>query len=572
MLGKLVSNVTYRLLLKLFRKSQVAIEFCYRYRDLHPNQHIFWVYAGTRERFAQAYKDIARRLELPGWNDPAMDTLLLVSEWFNNNENWLMVLDNADDLETFFPKPASNIGDVEHKKPLLDYLPQNSRGLVLITTRDKRIGERLASRHASLIVPLMTVSEAKELLRSQLEQSDSWNDEDIESLLDVLKYLPLAITQAAAFLRQYSCSLNQYLEMFQTNDSEIQGLLDEDLGDMRRDSEKQNSVIKTWKLSFDLISKQKPRAAEILSIMAVLDRQGMPRNLFKNDTDRDVDVIMAIGTLQAFSLIREVDGVGYQLHRLVQLATRKWLEIEGTKEKWQEQAFLAIAKEFPLGVFKNWTTCEVLLPHAETVIQYSHVIKLYPEQYSNLLFNMATFDWGQERYEIAYTRLNDVFEMRKEIFGLEHSITLKSMNSLAISCLSLDRWDEAEKLQTQVLETRLKVLKAEHPDTLTSMQNLAWIYLVQNQCDEAEKLLTQVLKMRLKVLKAEHPDTLTSMNILAFTYQKQNRWDEAEKLFTQVTGTGLKVLNCGTSSHAVQHARFSIYVSKSVENLAEILD
>ena len=62
---------------------------------------MFWVHASTRQRFDQAYIDIARRLELPGWRDPGIDTLRLVSDWLNEADNggWLMVLDNADDLD-----------------------------------------------------------------------------------------------------------------------------------------------------------------------------------------------------------------------------------------------------------------------------------------------------------------------------------------------------------------------------------------------------------------------------------------------------------------------------------------
>ncbi len=454
-----------------------------------------------------------------------------------------MVLDNADDLDTFFAKPTSTITDLEQTRPLSHYLPQNSRGLMLITTRDKRMSERLAGRHASIMVPLMTSLEAQELLRSQSEQPDTWNDKDSRTLLDALEYIPLAITQAAAFLSQNNCSLAQYLDMFHTNDSEVQDLLSEDLGDLRRDSESQNSVIRTWKLSFDLISKQKSRAAEMLSLMAVLDRQGISKNLLKNDTDRNVDVMTALGTLQAFSLISvEDNGASYQLHRLVQLATRKWLEMEGTKEKWQEQALLKVAENFPSGVFETWPACETLLPHAETVIQYRNIKKMHSEQYSYLLQNIAYFDRLQGRFEIACTRSIAAFEMKQKIFGLEHPDTLISMANLAATYWNQGRWDEAEELEVQVMKTRIRVLKAEHPDTLISMGNLAATYRNQGRWDEAEELEVQVMETRVRVLKAEHPDTLTSMGNLAFTYRNQGRWDEAEKLEVQAMETRIRVL------------------------------
>ena len=70
--------------------------------------------------------------------------------------------------------------------------------------------------------------------------------------------------------------------------------------------------------------------------------------------DRKIDFVTARGILQKFSLISTEDGRSkYKLHRLVQLATRQWLEIQGKKEKWQEQAILVLADRFPVGEFSN---------------------------------------------------------------------------------------------------------------------------------------------------------------------------------------------------------------------------
>ena len=78
----------------LDRKSQIAIEYCYRFRDQHPESHIFWIHASTIYRVDQAYKDIASKLCLPGWNDPNVDKFQLVSEWLSNDAHghWLLVL------------------------------------------------------------------------------------------------------------------------------------------------------------------------------------------------------------------------------------------------------------------------------------------------------------------------------------------------------------------------------------------------------------------------------------------------------------------------------------------------
>jgi hypothetical protein len=68
------------------------------------------VHASTRARFEEAYRDIADMLELPGRENPKIDVLRLVSIWLPDETNgrWMMILDNVDDVKTFFPKSSES--------------------------------------------------------------------------------------------------------------------------------------------------------------------------------------------------------------------------------------------------------------------------------------------------------------------------------------------------------------------------------------------------------------------------------------------------------------------------------
>lgn len=46
-------------------------------------------------------------MKIPGFDDPKVNTLQLVSDWLTDEDNgsWLMVLDNADDTEVWI-EPA----------------------------------------------------------------------------------------------------------------------------------------------------------------------------------------------------------------------------------------------------------------------------------------------------------------------------------------------------------------------------------------------------------------------------------------------------------------------------------
>ena len=135
-------------------------------------------------------------------------------------------MDNADDLEIFLRKPISNANDSECTSPLKDYLPQNPNGSILLTTRDERLGQRLADRHASMIVDRMSPQEAQDLLRNrQLELPKQSDLDDTRNLLEALEYLPLAISQAAAFISENRITLSEYLEILRASDSDLQDLL-----------------------------------------------------------------------------------------------------------------------------------------------------------------------------------------------------------------------------------------------------------------------------------------------------------------------------------------------------------
>ncbi len=227
------------------RKSQIAIEVAYRYMETEPS-HVFWIHASTMQRFDQGYRDIARRfLPLPDPKDNDSQVLRSVRDWLSEHGPWLLILDNADDLELLFSATMQT-------KPLVDYLPHSQNGCIIITSRDSRVGERLVGRENCITVLAPDQGEAEELLQSKIAP-EIWDIRAAGALVEALERLPLAITQAAAFISENSLTLNQYIEAFQADDAELVALLSEDSGDVRRDVQNGNSVMRTWKLSFDQV-------------------------------------------------------------------------------------------------------------------------------------------------------------------------------------------------------------------------------------------------------------------------------------------------------------------------------
>uniref|UniRef100_A0A0D2YHZ4 Uncharacterized protein n=1 Tax=Fusarium oxysporum (strain Fo5176) TaxID=660025 RepID=A0A0D2YHZ4_FUSOF len=92
----------------------------------------------------------------------------------------------------------------------------------------------------------------------QLFQNKLNGDFDRDAATDVLwalNYIPLAITQAAAYInRRAPCvSVKTYLDTFQESNKKKGNLLNRDAGDLRRDETVSNSVVVTWQVTFEQI-------------------------------------------------------------------------------------------------------------------------------------------------------------------------------------------------------------------------------------------------------------------------------------------------------------------------------
>lgn len=279
-----------------------------------------------------------------------------------------MVLDNADDADlwvqtslTAGPRQDSGLKPL----PLVNYLPRGLHGFILVTTRDLQLGRQLAGTKKKPITVLpLGNEEAELLLYSKISEDDEITPADADHLVTALDCLPLAITQAAAFLDQMEMTVAEYLELLRAGKADTFELLKTSVHDPSRDHDLQNSVFHTWKISFDQILKQDPRAAELLSLMSMLDRQAIPTFLLQQNGESDLQFLASIRRLKAFSLINEeLRSSVFSMHRLVQCSVQKWLENQNSTCIWLEAAMSTVSNKSPdLEGRENWPQWRQLLP------------------------------------------------------------------------------------------------------------------------------------------------------------------------------------------------------------------
>ena len=131
-----------------------------------------------------------------------------------------MVLDNADDADVLFSVEDATGTNIP-PKTLASCLPQSNNDRILITTRDRRIGEQLGIKEGILDVQLLDSSEASLLLRSRVHKNH-WNEAQVQDLTRALGYLPLALTQAAAFINQNNIYMAEYCRCLHASDNDLQ--------------------------------------------------------------------------------------------------------------------------------------------------------------------------------------------------------------------------------------------------------------------------------------------------------------------------------------------------------------
>ncbi|KAF2865795.1 hypothetical protein BDV95DRAFT_506340, partial [Massariosphaeria phaeospora] len=370
------------------------------------------------------------------------------------------------------------------------YLPSSRHSSVLVTSRTRRAAMQVVEDSDTVPIPPMHDAAAHALLRKKLRGIREEND-CIATLATTLDHMPLALVQAAAYIRERAprCSVLQYLEEYRQSDSRKTSLLNREAGQLRRDETASNSVLITWQISFDYIRNTRESAADLLSLMSFFDRQGIQEALLRrpSSTANDDSFEDSVITLRDYSFITVTrDASTFEMHSLVQLATRTWLKSQGQVDKWRERFIASLCAELPYGQHENWAKCQALFPHARAALAQRPKDEKSLKEWALLLYKAAWYAWQQGRAGEAGHMSTVSMEVREEVCGEESAETLSSMGMLGLARELGGKYGEAETMHRQTLARyEKKVLGHEHPDTLTSVYCLAHLLAPRHRYKES---------------------------------------------------------------------------------------
>lgn len=489
-------------------KTQVALQFAYSVKEGYPEFSIFWVQAMSMEAFERSCMEVATVLEMRQKSDD--DVKRLVQRWLCGKKagRWLLIVDNVDSLDV--------LRGSEQREGLLTFLPESEDGLTIFTTRHGEIAQHLAGSNVVEIGKMARQEVVDLFKKSLLRKSPRDNDGIMIDLLHELECLPLAITQAAAYINTNKIAVSDYLLLLKNTDGDAIIILSRNFDDKTRYPNSANAVAKTWTITFNKISEQDKLAANLLAFISYIEWKAIPRSILPTDHPK-AQLEEAIGTLCAYSFLeRRGDGKKFDMHRLVHLATRIWVSEKRAVEALSIKAMKHLLEAFPSDDYRNREIWRDYLPHVARIDRNEQCQDTGEK--SELCLKVGRCLLIDGRIKEAVLWLQKSCEWRDRNLAEGDADRLLSQHVLAMSYQANGQVKDAVKLLERVVAIRTEVLAEDHPDRLASQHVLAMLYQANGQVKDAVKLLERVVAIQAEVLVEDHPNRLVSESVLAAFY------------------------------------------------------
>jgi tetratricopeptide (TPR) repeat protein len=331
-------------------KTQLALEYAYRYLDEY--SFVGFIDAERPELIASQFVVLATAL---GIRDPVSDqATAAVYQALAERPPWLMIFDNANEQ---FNSQA--------------LLPGGKAvgGHIVVTTRYRG----WAGQGTTLELDVFDRAESVAVLKQRVPTMSA---EAANEIAELLGDLPLALTQAAAYLEYNGMPSAEYTTLLTT---QLEAMIER--GEV---TDRPGVAVATlWSLNLRSLETVRPTAVALLRLCAVVAPEPFPLDLLtlhpmalaeplKHATLDPIAWSDTVGAIVGRSLARR-DGNRLILHRLVQAAIRREMQ-EETRSAVHATACRLLVAEAPDDVRDHptrWLRWQELLPHALALTEQS---------------------------------------------------------------------------------------------------------------------------------------------------------------------------------------------------------
>jgi tetratricopeptide (TPR) repeat protein len=484
-------------------------------------------------------------------------------------QDWLLVIDNADDLRLLSGPGARTADGTGWLRPLALHT-----GLILVTSRDGHSPNwgpwcRLHQ------IGLLTSAEAAQVLadRTGIHHDRLGGYSEAEPLADRLGRLPLALRIAGSLLSETAeippafadpNSILSYLDYRKTLDqSGIRAAFPSPNPSTLTSEQARGIIDQTWELTLDqLESRQFPEARRLLRLMSFLADAPVPYELLLNPASLGGSGLFAditgprlwqvLQALFGFGLIELPDSNDQKnprvirLHPLVRDTSRA-----GANESEQEEYLSLVANLLKQAALSDamgssdapstWPKWQALTPHALHVFEAI----LGAGKFSDAALTASTYaadkaanyQANQGLISPAEAVHRAVLQVRVRTLGADHPDTIDTRHAVARRLSERADFASAEVEYRSVLDAMRRVLGPEHPDTLGVQHNTAALVSFRGDYARAEAEYRDVLSVKVKIFGQDHEETLTTRHEIARMMSAQGHFTEAEDEFRSVLQT-----------------------------------
>jgi len=505
-------------------KSELALQYALRNTERY--RLIRWIDADSPAQIQNGLVELTRAIV--GYNSaahaPAEEAVEWAFAWLAAHPGWLLIFDNVEDAR-----------DIE---PVLNRL---NDGAVLITTRRTSDWEDLLCTPINLDV--LAADAAVRLLAELIGDSRPVRPGELAALAEDLGWLPLALTQAGAYIAQTpGMTVQRYRRLLRQAPGRAHAA-----AAVGHDQDR--VVARVWEVTLDRIARTNPLAPRLLELLACYAPEFLPVKVLYGLPDADdLDINEALAVLASYSMITLLGEDTVSVHRVVQSVTLARLTPDQRAEVRRLAAdLLDAALPEAADDSANWPTYAQLLPHVRVALppeslamakvvrylgasgDYSTAIELQRLHHSALCktygsehpFALAALAgltyWIGESGELVAARdqFAALLPICERVLGPKHPDTLFVRAGVA-------RWTgeagdpaAARRLYAELLPLREQVSKPEDPATLANRASFAFWTGRLGDAATARDLYAQLLPLRERVSGPEHPETLAVRSNLA---------------------------------------------------------
>ncbi|MEV7007206.1 FxSxx-COOH system tetratricopeptide repeat protein [Streptosporangium sp. NPDC051022] len=500
-------------------KSELARQYAHTYQDRYPVA--WWITADSPRNLQQGLAALATALHPPvGLICDVEQAATWALDWLQAHPGWLVVLDNVEDPDDI--------------RLCLDRL---SAGHLVITTRRDVYWPGLTP----LALPVLNSTPALDLMRAIIGQSQPLGPAqvaDLEAIAAELGYLPLALEQAAAYMRQQRCSPARYLRQLHEEPTRAHAWFPHG-GDAER------IMARLWQHHLAALQDHDRRTGlaseHLLRVLACYAPDDIPRALLGEIPPKDHRVAApksgewrrdeALGVLASYSMITRSgvdDTETISMHRLFQSVIRYGSDCDAphhTALTWMQE----VLPPNPISNVNGWSVWRDLLPHIDA-LALSCTQGTEPPALGRILNQATLFATTQAQHQRAHDFASRALAITEAAYGPDHPDVAIHLSNLATSFHALGRVSEAVLLEQRALAIAEVAHGPHHPDVATCLGNLAAGLRDLGRVGEAVPLAERALAIAEAAHGPDHPTVAIRLGNLAAIFSSLGRVGEAVPL------------------------------------------